>query len=364
MTRAGVARVVDVSKPTIADVFAELVDDGIVRQIGYAQGRRGPRAALYDLHHEVAWIVGLDVGRRWLRASLADLSGRIVARCDEPTDTTSNAALVAQIGRLAHELADSNAVPWDAVAQTTIGSPGVVDTARNAVLLAPNLPGWDRDGLLSSVRDLLGERVDLENDVNLAALAELREGHGRGRRDFVYLWVGTGVGLGLILDGRLHRGAHGMAGEAAYLPVPWQTSEEGEARRRGRFEAAAAGDAVVRLAAEAGLDAPSAQAVFELARQGDARAQAVVDEEARLLTLGLAAIVPVIDPELIILGGGVGHNGDVLIEPIRQGLAGSTPFTPEIVTAALGTDAVVQGAVGLAVSSAWDHVLAGEVRPA
>jgi predicted NBD/HSP70 family sugar kinase len=357
MTRAGIAAVVDVSKPTISDVFAELLDDGLIRQIGHAQGPRGPRAALFELNHRAAWVVGLDVGRRWVRASIADLSGRIVARNDEPTDTRSHDALLHQIGRLAHEVAERHEVAWDDVAHVTIGSPGVPAPMSDAVLLAPNLPDWDRAGLLASLRERLGEDVDLENDVNLAALAELWEGHGRGCRDFVYLWIGTGVGVGLILDGALHRGAHGMAGEVAYLPLAREPLDPLEADRRGRFETAVAGDAVVRLAAAAGLEVGSPEAVFELARDGDARALDVVEQEARTLALGLGAIVPIVDPELVIVGGGLGHNCSVMLEPLRRELARISPFTPELVTSGLGSDAVLRGAVGSALDAGWDHVL-------
>src|SRR5690606_22348852 len=106
----------------------------------YAQGPRGPRAALFDLNHRAAWVVGIDVGRRWLRASIADLTGRIVARSDEPTDTRSQDALLDQISRLAHEVAARHDASWDDVAHVTIGSPGVPDPGSDAVVLAPNLP--------------------------------------------------------------------------------------------------------------------------------------------------------------------------------------------------------------------------------
>lgn len=357
LTRSQIAQVVGLSKPTVSEVFVDLEARGLVLEAGRTRGQKGPKAALYDVNHEAAWVVGVDVGHQWVRAALADLSGTVVARRDERARIRSHRTLVEQIGRLAHTVAEERNLRWEQVVQATVGSPGVVDPRGQRLLHAPNLPGWGRPGLVELIREQLGTDVVVENDVNLAALGEHWRGHGRDTATFVYLWIGTGVGMGLVLDGTLHRGAHGMAGEIGYLPLG-DTEVELD---RGPFEVSVSGDALVALAGASGVQDPvSAQRVFALAREGDPQARAVIEEEARRVARGIAAIVPVVDPELIVIGGGVGHNGDQLLVPLERELHRISPFRPRITTSVLGTDAVLHGAVGLAGSLAWERLLAGE----
>lgn len=354
MTRSQIAQAIGLSKPTVSEVFAGLEAQGLITEVGRTRGHKGPKASLYDVNNEAAWVVGVDVGHQWVRAALADLSGTIVARRDERARIRSHSTLVEQIGRLAHTVAEERNLEWHQVVQATVGSPGVVDPRGQTLLHAPNLPGWGRSGLVELIRKELGTDVIVENDVNLAALGELWRGHGREASTFAYVWIGTGVGMGLILGGELHRGAHGMAGEIGYLPIG---DDEGDFDR-GAFELAVSGDALVAMAEERGVAEPvSPQRVFALAREGDAHAREVLMEEARRVARGIAVIAPVIDPELIVLGGGIGHHADQLLMPLEQELHRISPFRPRISTSFLGSDAVLHGAVGLAASLAWERLL-------
>ena len=195
--------------------------------------------------------------------------------------------------------------------------------------------------------------MSFENDVNLAALGEQAAGHGRGVRHFVFLSIGTGVGLGLVLDGRLYRGARGAAGEIAYLPIGESDPHERSVRRRGPFEETVAGGSVARVAAELGMPRPlTAERVFAAARRGDPVALEAVEIEGRRLALGIAAIAAVVDPELVILGGGVGKSGDLLVRPIAEELRRLSPFHPRVEVSALGEDAVLTGAIATALAEA------------
>lgn len=363
LSRSQVARVVGLSKPTVSEVFNELISGGLLREVGSTLGSQGPRAALYEVNNEAAWVVGIDVGRRWVRAALADLSGTIVARQDERVRLRSSQTLVHQIGGIARAVTKEHDLDWERVTQVTVGSPGVVDPARGHLVLAANLPGWERQGIVEAIRTEFATAVHIENDVNLAALGELWRGHGRTCQNFAYLWIGTGVGLGLVIDGRLHRGAHGLAGEIGHLPIgidePPEPPPAGSSPAgAGWFASSAVADAIVRLASSRGVDGPlTLRSVFSLARKGDPLAREVVDAEARLLARAVSTIAAVVDPELVILGGGVGHNGDLLLEPIERELLALTPLSVRVVTSALGTDAVLHGAIGVAVSAAWDQLL-------
>src|SRR5262249_34575211 len=266
------------------------------------------------------WVVGLDVGRDYVRAAIANLSGDIVARRDERAQVRSQRTLIAQIGEIAHGLAAEAGVRWKQVTFATVGSPGVTDAETGHVALAHALPGWGRTGLVQAVKDELGTKVAIENDVNLAALGEQWLGLGKGVSNFVYLHVGTGVGAGLVLNGELFRGQTGAAGEGGYLPIVGDPRDR-TLRRLGALHTEAGGPAGGGAGGGGGRGRPpplSARNVFAAARRGETVALRVVAQEAERIALAIAAIVPVLDPELVILGGGIGRNGDLLLEPVME----------------------------------------------
>ena len=357
LSRAQVARVSGLSKPTVSLALAGLLSSRLVREVGRSHGDRGPSALLYELNPAAGWVVGIDVGRKWVRAAIADISGQLLARQDERARVTSQRSLIGQIGSMAHRLAREAGVDWSQVTQAGLGSPGVFDPAHGYVAMAPNLPGWGRHGLVEAVRQQLGPNVSFENDVNLAALAERDHGLGRNLSNFVLLSVGTGIGMALVIDGQLRRGAHGAAGEIAYLPIGPGDPKDPAYRRRGSFEEAAAAAGIVREARRLGMRGPvSAESVFSAARRGHRIARRVVEVEAARLALAIASIAPLLDPELVILGGGVGRNGDLLLEPIERELRQLLPFRPQLAVSALGEDAVLQGALAIALEGARERV--------
>jgi predicted NBD/HSP70 family sugar kinase len=351
-SRAEIARASGLSKPTVSLALSALTAAGLVHQTGRSSGHKGPRAQLYELNPGSGWVVGIDVGRQRVRAAVADITGDVVATGDEAAQAESAETLVAQIGRLAHRVAGEAGTDWTRVTHATIASPGVLDPRRELVEHAPELPGWGRQGLVGAVRDELGTAVSFENDVNMAALAEREHGLGRDVSTFVFLWVGTGIGLGIVIGGELYRGAGGAAGEIAYLPVGVGDPHDAHYRRRGQLEEAAGSDAVVRRAHELGLAVTSTEEVFAGARGGDARAREIVAAEARHIALAIAVVVPVLNPELVILGGSIAGNGDLLLRPIEQELAEMSPFRPRLAVSDLGEGAVLDGAVAVALEAA------------
>ena len=355
MSRAQLARDSGLSKPTVSQALQTLERARLVREAGRSSGGKGPTALLYELNPRAGWVVGIDVGRAYVRAAIADLRGELVARRDEPAKVRSAAALIRQIGDIAHHLAAEAGLKWRQVTFAVVGSPGVVEPVRGQVALAHNLPGWGRQGLVEAVQRELGTNVVFENDVNLATLGERWQGLGKDVPHFAYLHVGTGVGMGLVLNGELYRGAIGAAGEVGYLPLAASDPHDAANRRRGALESAIGASGVIEAARRQGMRAPlTPKKVFSAARKGDERAVRVVEEVATGVALAIAAIVPVVDPELVVLGGGIGRNGDLLLGPIEAELRTLSPFSPRIEASPLGDDGTVLGAIAMAREAAQD----------
>jgi predicted NBD/HSP70 family sugar kinase len=359
-SRPDLARIAGLSKPTVSQALANLEAAGLVRPVGPATPSLGRTAMLYEADPTAGYVVGVDIGRAWVRVAAADLSGEIVARRDERNRARGQAALVKFVGEVAHDVVGAAGLTWKKVAHTVVGGPGVFDPDSDRLRHAPNLPGWSRPGVMSSLRGALPPTVTLDNDANLAAVGERTYGSGRDARTFVYVSVGTGIGMGVIIDGELYRGAHGAAGEVGYLPLGAEDDGPARgrgARRRGILEEAASADAVVRTAKRVGRkDATSAKRVFSAARAGDELALAAVETEANRLALVVGTVAAIVDPEFVLLGGGIGSNIDLLRPPLERRLAELTPLAPPVAEGELGQDAIVLGAVASALDTARDLV--------
>lgn len=351
-TRPQIAKDTGLSKPTVGQALADLERHGLVRPTGRTTSGPGRSAVVYEPNATAGYVLGVDIGRERVRVALADLAGAVVARVDERNRSRSAAAVVRTVTGLAERtVADAGIALTDVVVKV-IGSPGVIDQRSRVVRHAPQLPGWEANGVLDGLESALGPVVVVENDANLAALGEHVYGAARDARVFVCATVGTGVGMGIVVDGTLFRGAHGAAGEVGFLPYGKSASDV----RRGQFEDAASAGSVVALARERGLTARTAREVFGLARKGDAQALRIVRLEAERLAFLVAAVTAVIDPELVVLGGGVGSNVDLLLEPLEASLRTMTPLAPRIVAGSLGDGAVLSGAIAMGLEAARELV--------
>jgi predicted NBD/HSP70 family sugar kinase len=357
-SRADLARISGLSKPTVSLALANVERAGLVRIAGQRTGVPGRTAQLYEVRPEAGFVLGLDIGLKYLRGAVADLAGEVRTRDSRKVGATSVRGRLTELVELADDLCARAGTTRQAVTQTVIGTPGVYDPKRNAIALTGGLAGWDRPAALAGLREAFGPSIALENDVDAAALAERTHGYGRDRESFAFVHVGTGIGMGLVLDGRLHRGVHGVAGEIAFMPLP-DDEESSEARRRGPLEAAAAASGIVRAARTAGMrGAVSARSVFAAAARGDARAVGVVAEEARLVARAVCCVITVVDPELIVLGGGIGQAPG-FASAVTEALSAMTPVLPEVKVSALGSDVVVDGCLAEGASLAWNQLTSG-----
>ncbi|MEU7299419.1 ROK family transcriptional regulator [Streptomyces sp. NPDC007206] len=349
-SRAQLARETGLSKPTVSSALASLETAGLVHEVGTHAPERGRTAVLYAPDPAAGHALGVDIGRGWLRVAVADLDGALVARTDVRNRARSSAALADLVVDTAGQVIAGSGVDPAEVVHGVVGTPGVYDEKQRRVRYAMHLPGWGRAGLVDRMREELGVPLEVHNDANLAALGEYTYGVGAGSRLFAYILIGTGLGMGVVSEGRLFTGAHGLAGEIGFLPWPGRQKPE-------RLEDAVSGVAVVEAAREFGMSGQlTAKAVFDAARQGNPAARRAVELEGERIAHTVAAAAAVLDPDLVVLGGGVGHSVDLLLRPVQDRVRALTPLRPRIAPSRLGEDAVLLGAVATALDTARDLV--------
>jgi predicted NBD/HSP70 family sugar kinase len=353
ISRAEISRRVGISKPTVSLALRSLENAGLVREA--PQGPDGPSygAVFYEPMPDAAFVLGLDLGSRFLRGAVADLAGRIRTRQDVELRGADADGAIAAIAGLHSALIDGAGLPVERVDGVVLGIPGVVEPGSETLrLTTPHIAGLEGRTLGGELRELLGTTVTLDNDINLAAVGERWAGVARGVDDFAFLSIGTGTGMGLVLGGELHRGNHGAAGE-----IDWALAGTGD-----DLDPSAEGVAALaaRLSWNGGVDASSppydARDLFAAARRGDELGQTIVNEIARRIAAHIAPIAGVADPALIVLGGGLGMNGDLLLEPVRALLREWLPYPPRVEISSLGESAVLMGAVATGLQSALDNV--------
>ena len=361
ISRAEISRRAGISKPTVSLALQSLLEAGLVREA--TSEPDGPRygAVFFEPVPEAAVVLGLDVGGRFLRGAICDLRGDVRARLDVEIDGADAGRVLDQIVDLQARLVATTGLDGSLVNGAVVGVPGVVDADRRQIALATSVAGLEGDTFPADLERRLDLRVLVENDVNLAALGEHWQGVARGVDDFLFLSIGTGMGAGLVLRGELHRGHNGAAGEVDYALVGLAQDVDPCA---GAVSAYAA-KLVAERGTETALRAPyDARDIFAAARAEDELAREVVDEVARRIALHIVPVAAVTDVSLVVLGGGLGANGDLLLEPVRARLEGWIPYPPRVEVSALGEAAVLTGALAFGLRRALDDVVEHRSRRA
>jgi predicted NBD/HSP70 family sugar kinase len=370
------------SRPTVGQVVDQLQASGLLAWVepGQAQragqdgpdqrsGRSGRPARLVRFRAEAAYVVGIDIGRHKALVTVADLAGSIVARHrEDASGASSSADLLAVLRTAARGALAAAGIRRTDVASVAAGTPGLVDWPRGAVMLAPGLPGWKIE-LARELRRSFRCPVQVENDANLAALAERRHGLARDAHTLVFIYWGERVGAGVLIGDRLHRGAANAAGEIGFLALDPGTTAAPDQFGRGPFERMVGAEAIVEVGRSAaarhggvlagldGTDARGAEAVFAAAAQGDAAAVEAVHTIARRFARGLAPVLLVLDPDLVVIGAGVSRAGSVLLAAIEDSVGPLTLVPPRLELSRLGDEAVALGAVELALADAETRLL-------
>ncbi len=359
LTRTQIGELTGLSKPTASQLLGRLEAAGLVRTTGNVTGRPGPNAQLYEIAPDAAYVAALAVDQCGISAAVADVTGRVLGEERVGTDAVDEGA-PGRTARLVAAAVDGAlakaGLERERLHGAVIGTPGALDPQTGVLRYAPHLPGWQSRTLREELAGVLGVPIVIENDVNLAAVAEQHDGAAQDFDDFVLVWADEGVGAAIVLGGQLLRGATGGAGEIGYMPLPdaplARDGDRSAARpdAGGGFQRLVGAPSVVELAREYGVR--DARSVEEALADDGVRA-----EVARRLATGLAAVVAVVDPRLVVLSGEVAQAGG---EPLRELVEGE--FTglalprPELRLSNIEGNPILIGALRTALAEARNSV--------
>jgi predicted NBD/HSP70 family sugar kinase len=356
LTRPELADRTGLSRPTISESVRRLVGTGLVEPAGRRPGGLGRVPTCYRLAPSAGYVVAIDIGGDNLRIAAADLGGTVHYEHRQATQAAGSRRVAAQAARMVRVAARVAGTKLGRLRRVGVSAPGVIHADGRTMSFAHNLGDDGPFDLLTPLEKAVEAPVVLDNNVNLAALGERWRGHARDVGTFAFLSVGAGIGMGLVHDGELVRGAHGAAGEVAYLPLPGAVPHAQRMGHGKELLASEAGGYGVLAAVRSrrrwpGTRPTTVAELFAQAADGVKAAREVVDAEGRQLGLTVASACAVFDPELVVLGGGIGSN-PMLIPPVRDSVAALVPFPPRVETSALGEVASLTGALSVALDAA------------
>lgn len=371
LTAGQLKQLTGLSRPTVADLVERLIAADLIEVVGESgEQRRGPNAKLYGIVADLAYLAALDVRTEGVSVLVSDLLGHVLAEASVPIgDDTGTGPAVEQAVTLVERTAKEAGV--DRLHTVGIGAPGLIDPVTGELRNSTGLPEWHRR-LVAALQERLPEaRIHVENETNLAALAEQRDGAARDRDTFVLLWLGHGTGAAVVLDGALRRGPPGDGGDRVPAGAGDAGAALGDGVRRG-FHSLAGSAAIVELAGEYGVTGAAAGsepagsepvAAVLVGRAVAEEANGFLDVLADRLAVGVSSVVAVLDPGCVVLGGEVGQaGGEELAARVEQRVRRMSPLPTEVRSSALGGGAVLRGALLTARDRAQDELFAPPER--
>ncbi|GAA2753983.1 ROK family protein [Amnibacterium kyonggiense] len=375
ITRAGLGAIINLSKTAIKEICDGLIADGLLEEFQpeVDQRRQGRPALSLRVARGNGALLGIDIGADKVVVRSATLAGDVLRTREMRTrrEKPDRDYLLTLLERAVGQVRDVDESGDAAFHTVVVSTPGVVDPQTSVVTLAPQIVGWDGTDLREAVASRIGvpaDRVFVERQTDLSVLAESVDGAARGVDDVLYVQLGIGIGGGLIVGGQLVPGAAGAAGELGYLPIDfgdrppsgsgigaWEWAAGGRAwARYGRAAAIEHHGARLRELAGGLAEDVDAETVFRAAREGDPAALDVVGLLSRRIGIGIAAAVCVLNPRVVLIAGGIAKGGALLLDAVRDEVAGAVPVLPEIRLAAYSADGCVVGAVHRATQLAFD----------
>ena len=356
LSRVDMVRLTGISKPTASQLLARLEEAGLVRSVGRSTGGPGRSAVLFELDPSCGHAAALDVTPQRIHAQVADITGRVISEhvLRRPPRTAGSGPTNA-LAALDPALAEAG-LRRRALSSIVIAATGSYDSDGDRLRYARDLKGWSDEGLVRTLQRATGVPVFIENDVNLAAVAERRVGAAQDISDFFLFWAGDGIGGALLLDDRLRRGATGGAGEIAFLQPPGaDTVHRPHRSGSGALELWAGGTALADLAHECGLQGRGAVALVTAAVAAGPDGQSFLDELAQRYAHGISSVIAVLDPGAIVLAGPViDAGGEPLRARVEHHLDILAVTSPRLLRGTVGGNPVLVGAM----CTALDHARA------
>ena len=374
ISRVKLAHRMNITRAAVSIIVTDLLDSAVILEAEAGLSASGRPPINLSINPARGMVAGIDMGATHLRILIANCAAQVIEEKEIPIDIADGpVACIDRADALLRDLAVNAAVRIEDLLSIGIGVPGPIQTEAGMVVAPPIMPGWDRFPIRSTLEKRWGRPVSLNNDAELGAVGEWAYGAGRAARNLAYIKVGTGVGAGLLLEGRTYFGATGSAGEIGHITL----DPEGElctCGNHGCLETIASGPAIARRAQKAiaegkqsqlallnGSGPLTAQDVAAAAGQGDLLSQQIIAEAGEQLGVAIAGLVNLINPNMVVVGGGVAQIGDLFLEPVRREVRRrSLPASVravQIVTALLGRRSASMGAVVQALSIAL-HQLA------
>jgi predicted NBD/HSP70 family sugar kinase len=361
LTRADLRDLTGLSKPTISEALRRLTEAGLASVVGHISGGPGPNAEVYAANADAAYAIAVsvrdngDIDIPSLTGAACDLSGEIRGRAEMAVDFLGTDPVIA-VTEIVERLRDEADMPASRLVHVQLAVAASYDPQTESIRHVGVPGGWSRPGLVGEIRDRLGTRVGVDNDVNLAAVAERRRGVGRDADGFALLWLGDeGLGLAIDLGGRLLRGARGGAGEIGYMPLFTSAGKD-----RVDLQDLVGGPAVLTLAAEHGISGrtPAEAVAAAVAGDQDTSAPFFAALADRVL-VGLAAVVAVLDPPLVVLAGQVAQaGGQALREAVTAAMVRAAPLETTIAVTTIDDDAALLGALDAGLAAVREALIA------
>lgn len=357
ISQTQICELTGLSRATVSTIIGDLRQEGLTIEVSRATSKSGRRRVLLELNGDAGYVIGIDLGGTKMAGAVTNLQGKVIFSLKESTKANEGPEAVFQsLYSFIHRLAEESNIDQSRIRGVGIGIPGVVVDNR-VVQWAPAL-NWRDYPLVEKLKGYVDFPVFIENDVNLQALGEYWYGLGQGVDVLVCLAIGTGLGAGIILNGQLFQGAHRAAGEVCNLVVG--TSQLGKCYPGfGFLESRASGTAIAQRYAELSPSAEAIQAesVFKLAQEGEAIALEVIRDFTEHLAMAIVSISTVLDPQLIVLGGGVSREAEFFLQSLESLAFPVLQVHPKIAVSELGDIAGVMGAVALTLHNTSDDPL-------
>ena len=364
VSRADISKITKLTRSTVSNIVEYLIKKDLIKEIGLTSSGVGRKAILLELNSKAYYSIGIDLGTLHTTVAITDLLGRVETRIEYPTDCQQDKdKVIEKLIAAIHNIINNFGIKRKKIAGIGVAAPGLIDK-KGTMLITPNF-GWKDTPLRDILKKEFHIPVFVDNNVNTMALAEFEFGKGQGVKNFVFINVGMGIGAGVVINGELFHGKSNCTGEIGHTTVDYN-GPKCSCGNNGCLEVMASGPAIAKRAIKAikegekslisklvnyDLNQVSAEIVATAANQGDKLGRSIMEETGEYLGTGVANIINLFNPELVIIGGGVAQAGDLIFKPLKKAVQkrafSVSAEVAKIIPVSLGKDCTVIGAAAL-----------------